>query len=185
MKNKQLIFQEEGNPDWLNEQQFAEIFNQYWKKLLSYCIRYTNDKELSLEIVQQIFCSLWERRSNLAIQVNIGHYLFRAAKLQIASHYRTQRIRAEHDEKRQHGFDESDNSTEEEIYFKELYSFVQHKVEALPSRCQEVYTMSRNKGMTIPQIAQLLALSEKTVEAHLTKALRTLREKVRFFITSK
>jgi len=185
VKNQKLIFPDEGNPNWLNEEQFAEIFNQYWKKILSYCISYTHDKELSLEIVQEIFCSLWERRASLTIHVNIGHYLFRAAKLQIAAHYRTQRIRTGHDVQRQHTFEESENTTEESIYLKELYSFVQHKVEALPQRCQEVYTMSRNKGMTIPQIAQLLALSEKTVEAHLSKALRTLREKVRFFITSK
>ncbi|MBE5322338.1 helix-turn-helix domain-containing protein [Pedobacter sp. MR2016-19] len=72
-------------------------------------------------------------------------------------------------------FCESINNTEETILFKDLDHFVDGLVNRLPCRCKQVYTLSRNSGLTIPEIAEQLELSEKTVEAHLTKALRFLK----------
>lgn len=178
---KKLIIPIKEQTDWLNESQFEEIFDMYWKRLLSFCLFHISDKENAMEIVQEVFCSLWERRASLHIKVNIGHYLFRAVRMQIALYYRTQGIRDKHNEIRKITFTESHNTTEEAVYYNELNKFVNDRIELLPARCQEIYCLSRNKGMTIPEIAHLLSISEKTVEAHLTKALRFLRNQVNMF----
>jgi RNA polymerase sigma-70 factor (ECF subfamily) len=68
-----------------------------------------------------------------------------------------------------------DNSTEENYYYKELLERVEVEVNHLPPKCRNVFELSRKQYKTNKEIAQLMGISEKTVENHLTKALRYLR----------
>jgi RNA polymerase sigma factor (sigma-70 family) len=68
-----------------------------------------------------------------------------------------------------------DNSTEENYYYKELLERVETEVNQLPPKCRNVFELSRKQYKTNKEIAQLMGISEKTVENHLTKALRYLR----------
>lgn len=71
--------------------------------------------------------------------------------------------------------DRFDNSTEENFSYKELKERVDMEVNQLPTKCRFVFELSRNQYKTNKEIARLLGISEKTVENHLTKALRYLR----------
>ncbi|PPK99153.1 RNA polymerase sigma-70 factor [Parapedobacter indicus] len=174
MAISKLVFQDRKNSNWLDERRFNDIFEQYWKKLFGFCRRHIRDPETSKEIVQQLFLSLWERRAVLDINVNIGHYLFSAARLKIAEHYRRQATRSAY-----HGcaadFCDFTTVTEDTVHYQDLDCYVKGLLERLPCRCRQVYTLSRNSGLTIPEIAQQLEISPKTAEAHLTKALKFLR----------
>jgi len=70
---------------------------------------------------------------------------------------------------------EADNSTEDSIMLKELTYTIQTEVNQLPDKCRSVYELSRNEHKTNKEIALHLGISEKTVENHLTKALKRLR----------
>ena len=175
MNSEKLIFQNSGESDWLDERLFNELFEMYWKKLFGFCRHHIDDPEVCKGIVQQVFLSLWERRKTLDVQVNLGHYLFGAVRLRIARYYRDQSniqrslaLGSEH-------FSDSTNQTEEEIHFADLNQIVESTVADLPQRCRQVYELSRNNGMTLPDIASELGISIKTAEAHLTKALKRLR----------
>jgi RNA polymerase sigma-70 factor (ECF subfamily) len=48
-------------------------------------------------------------------------------------------------------------------------------VEQLPEKCRLVFSYKRDHHMTTPEIAHKMDISEKTVEFHLTKAIKTLR----------
>jgi RNA polymerase sigma-70 factor (ECF subfamily) len=58
---------------------------------------------------------------------------------------------------------------------KDLTSVVENEISQLPDKCRSVYELSRNQHKTNKEIAQHLGISEKTVENHLTKALKRLR----------
>lgn len=174
-----LFFQEKDKADWLTEELFEQLFNEYWEKIFGFCQRYVQDAECCREIVQEIFLSLWERRSVISINVNIGHYLFSAARFKIAKHYRNQAtLKKNHSKLSYSHFEELTNNTEESILFGDLNFHLQNLVSNLSERCREVYVMSRDMGLPIREIASQLGLSEKTVEAHLTKALKFLRAEV-------
>jgi len=66
-------------------------------------------------------------------------------------------------------------ATHENLEYKELVSQVNSVVETLPEKCREVYKLSREEYLTHKQIASRLNISTKTVENHLTKALKHLR----------
>lgn len=56
-----------------------------------------------------------------------------------------------------------------------LQHYIQGRVEQLPCQCRVVYKYSREQGLSVPQIAEIMQLSPKTVENHLTRALTVLR----------
>lgn len=159
----------------IDDASFRALFDLYWKPLVAFCQYHIKDDEAAMDIVQDIFHSLWGRRNGLQIETRIEYYLFRAARMKISDYYREKFKRENRGRCLSENFCESINNTEETILFKDLDHFVDGLVNRLPCRCRQVYTLSRNSGLTIPEIAAQLELSEKTVEAHLTKALRFLK----------
>ena len=64
---------------------------------------------------------------------------------------------------------------ETKIMHKELKQHINFVVEGLPEKCKRVYKLSRNEQLSHKEIAKLLDISIKTVENHITNALRVLR----------
>jgi RNA polymerase sigma-70 factor (family 1) len=154
---------------------FTEIYNRYWKKTLAIAYNHTKDKSAAEEIVQEIFIGLWNRRAKIDIRVP-AHYLATAAKFAVFKTY----YRAQKREQRllnSLSFEES-HEIEELISARLLQEYINGLVEQLPERCRLVFKYSREAGLSIPEIAGEMDIAEKTVEAHLTKALRTIRGKL-------
>ncbi|SHG35146.1 RNA polymerase sigma-70 factor [Pedobacter caeni] len=175
MKNKNGSFQDENKIVQLNEEQFTLLFNQHWKKLFAFCRFHTEDTERARGMVQDIFCSLWDRRHQQDMVTNMRSYLFGAAKLKIANYFRDKYLHEQHLKSISKLHCETVHNTEETILFEDLNDFVNSLVSKLPSKCREVYQLSRNSQLSIPEIAIRLNIAEKTVEAHLNKALKSLR----------
>ncbi len=178
MDREDLVFQDKRTVDWLDERLFKSLFDQYWKRLYGFCMHHIPDTDDAQEIIQQVFLSLWERRDRLDIDVNIGHYLFSAVRRRIARYYRDRAFARER-LSYANDFCEETNNTEETILFNDIQRYIDSLVHRLPCRCQQVYTLSRNSGLTIPEIARQLGISEKTAEAHLTKALKILKAAIK------
>ncbi|GAA4786405.1 RNA polymerase sigma-70 factor [Olivibacter ginsenosidimutans] len=179
MAKKRLFFQKKDAEEWLDEKFFKELFDHYWPNLFGFCCYHIQDEEVSREIVQDLFLSLWERRNQLIINVNIGHYLYRAARLQIVRFHRDQIYERQRIDNVTTFFSQTANNTEERVYARDLDRYIAEVVDTLPPKCRKVYLMSRRDGLSISEIANALNLSIKTVEAHLTKALRHLRTELR------
>ena len=175
-----------ANPDNLiDEVGFRSLFDQYWKPLVAFCQHHIRDDEAAMDLVQDVFCSIWKRRKELQVNTSMEHYLFRAVRIRISDYYREKFKRENQQQVLSSDFQERVNNTEDTVLYKDLNYFLERQVSRLPSKCQQVYTLSRNKGLSIPEIAQQFSLSEKTVEAHLTKALRFLKTKLTNQLTEK
>lgn len=158
-----------------DESVFERIFLDYWEKMYNICFHFTRDTDVSEELVQEIFRSVWERRDAIALQGEISPYLTRAARLKSFEYLRNAAIRERNLEEVRYASSPGDNYTEQLVHFNALTDQVHRIVEALPEQCRKVFRMSRESGMNNKQIARSLAISEKTVENQITKALRTLR----------
>jgi len=58
---------------------------------------------------------------------------------------------------------------------KFLEEYINNIIEQLPEKCKLVYIYSRKNEMSVQEIASEMNIAGKTVEAHLTKALKVLR----------
>jgi RNA polymerase sigma-70 factor (ECF subfamily) len=154
---------------------FEEIYNRYWLKLYSAAYKRVKERETAQEIVQDFFTSFWINREQVKIQTSLQGYLFTSIKYLVLNYKRAEAVRNSYAEILQMVNSSFDNSTEENYYYKELLERVEVEVNHLPPKCRNVFELSRKQYKTNKEIAQLMGISEKTVENHLTKALRYLR----------
>lgn len=159
-----------------DESAFTEIYQRYWQKLLAIGYHHTKDKPAAEEILQEVFISLWERKKIVDIH-SLNNYLATAVKFAVFK-WLTRR-------KKYLDIDQSKSiltlvSTDNDVIdARFLQDYINGIVEQLPEKCRLVFKYSREAGMNIPEIAQKMNISEKTVEAHLTKALKIIRRKLR------
>ncbi|SEW51859.1 RNA polymerase sigma-70 factor [Chitinophaga arvensicola] len=152
---------------------FTEIYSRYWDKLLAIAFQLTRDQVQSEEIVQEVFVSLWDRRKEFIIH-SLSGYMATAVRYSVfksvCRHRRRDQIIRENCE-----LSFNIEEQEEEIFARFLKEYLSKVVEQLPEKCRLVFQYSRNDGMTIPEIANAMNISPKTAEAHLTKALKSIR----------
>jgi RNA polymerase sigma-70 factor (family 1) len=153
---------------------FKELYVRHWKKLYSDAYKRLKSKEVAEEIVQEIFTNFWLKRESLQINV-VAAYLHAAVATRVIDQYRKELTRAKYREAFKVVHAEADNSTEETIMLKDLVYTIEAEVSQLPDKCRSVYELSRNEHKTNKEIALYLGISEKTVENHLTNALKKLR----------
>jgi RNA polymerase sigma-70 factor (family 1) len=162
---------------------FTEIYTRYWKVLLSVAANKIKDLEEAEEIVQDIFVQLWKRRHELVLTGALSNYLAVSVK------YRVIKVLAKRQSRQKYMDYQSgqelllDNSTQEWLDFEELKLHLSKLVARLPEKCKLVYQMSKESYYSQKQIAEELNISEKTVEAHLAKAAKTLRAGLTQFLT--
>ena len=154
---------------------FEEIYNRYWLKLYANAYKRLKEREQAKEIVQDLFTSFWLNRRSVNINTSLQGYLFSSVKYAVLNFKRAEAVRNNYTELLQLVNNNLDNSTEENFKYKELKERIDHEVRNLPNKCRFVFELSRNQYKTNKEIALLLGISEKTVENHLTKALRFLR----------
>ncbi len=157
-----------------DEAAFTEIYNRYWKPLLYKAGKKLNEILLAEEIVQDIFTDLWNRRNSLEIGISLSSYLQAATKYRIIN-IRLKRYREKEYLRSQTQGDPPDHSTEQTIQFEELKDRLAALVDALPQHCKIVYQLHKEEGFSHKEVSKTLSISEKTVQYHLNKALRSLR----------
>lgn len=164
-----------------DEKAFQIIYDRYWKKLYTLAYYKVNCLATAEEIVQDIFCSLWRRRATFEIQSNLSNYLVVSVKYRVIKvldkYYREQNY--------VNSLLKSnliDDSTQEHLIYQELKDQLSKYTAELPEKCRLVFQLSREKGYTQKQIAKELNIAEKTVEAHLGKAIKHLRTRLSHFL---
>ncbi len=161
---------------------FNILFERYWEKLFATVFSICPDTEVCSEIVHDIFLNLWLRREKLQIEYFQG-YITASARYQIYRHLKNiKRKSIEYREDLDFGNLVAVNDGESNIRYRELEKKVEEELEELPSRCREIFTLSRMQQLTNDEIAARLDISKRTVENQLTYALRHLRLSIRHFL---
>jgi RNA polymerase sigma-70 factor (family 1) len=153
---------------------FTQLYKAHWYQMFLVAYRKLNDKESAEELVQEIFTRLWKNRATAKID-NIEFYLFSAVRYEVINCIRSRIVQDAYTDHFHSCAPPEGFTTEDTIAFNELVSLIEQGLRTLPPKSGEVFRLSRFESLTIPQIAQRLQLSEKTVEYHLSKALKHLR----------
>lgn len=165
---------------------FTEIYDRYWKKLFSVAANKLGDLAEAEDIVQQVFVTIWNRRTELEITSTLGAYLAVAVKYRIFKSIDRSSKRREYSDEAANAalLEIVDDSTREWLEFQEVSARLEVLIAALPDKCRLVFKLSREQGYSQKRIAEELSISENTVEGHMKKALRLLRGGLKnFFLT--
>jgi RNA polymerase sigma-70 factor (ECF subfamily) len=161
---------------------FEMIFRTYYQPLCSYAYTFLQDKEEAEEIVQTTFLSVWEKKETLSIRTAVKPYLYamvRNACLNVIKHAKV---------KQKHAVEEvamaihSHDSVSHAIVSSELELRIHQAMEKLPEQCRIVFKLSRFEELKYSEIADQLGISIKTVENHIGKALKIMREQLKDYL---
>jgi len=162
-----------------DEKAFEEIYNRYWARLFTHAFKRIKDAEAVREILQDVFAELWVHRAERRINTSFSAYLHTAVRYRILNQIQKEWVRKRYDAvmRREGAF--LQNATEETLFLRELSGRLDKLVSGLPPQCRRVFELSRYEYRSNREIAAALNISEKTVENHLTKALRFLKLNLR------
>ncbi|WP_291866528.1 RNA polymerase sigma-70 factor [Maribacter sp.] len=155
-----------------NELAFNRLYDRYWRRLFSYTLNILNDKGLAEDVVHDIFTNIWIKRESLDI-TSFENYLFVSAKNKSISLFRKVQF-TELDEDILTNLSytpEIDNI----INGRDLKYTIENAVKDLPSRCRDIFYMSRYDDYSNAEIADYFKISQRTVENQLYLALKHLR----------
>lgn len=159
---------------------FEMVFRDYYKPLVRYGNTFLKDSDETEDIVQQVFVSLWEKRTQLDIHTSIRAVLYKSVQnacLNKIKHLKVRSVYAE-DWKATQQMEETSDS----VQVNELNSRIQMAVESMPEQCGRIFKMSRFEQLRYQEIADELGLSVKTVENQMGKALKIVREELKDYL---
>ncbi len=159
-----------------NREAFTELYNRYWDKTFAVAWHRLDDEQEAEEVVQEVFLSIWQRRASLKLTHTLATYLSVAVKYRVINHLdRAYRKQQHLDELAATAADTGDTITQW-LEEKELRQRLDHSIKQLPEKCRIVFLLSRDEHKTYAEIAAELGIAQKTVEAHMSKALSSLRQ---------
>jgi RNA polymerase sigma-70 factor (family 1) len=161
---------------------FEHVFKAWYQPLCNYGCSLMKDMDEAEEVVQNVFFNIWNKRESLAINMSIKSYLYRAVHndcLNKIKHSKVRTLYAEDYKSRNSGGFEDSASL---IDAKELNKRINEAIEGLPEQCGIVFRLSRFEHLKYSEIAEQLDISVKTVENHMGKALRILRESLKEYL---
>jgi RNA polymerase sigma-70 factor (family 1) len=163
---------------------FNTIYNRYWSKVLNLATHKTGDIMEAENIIQDIFVSLWKRRHSLIITNALENFLFVSVKYRVIKVLNTQRTERLYNETDGLTVDVLDDSTQQYLSFEELRQRLEMLIGKLPEQSRLIYRMNKEENMSYKAIAEKLDITERSVEAHLARAKKTLKTALGSFLTT-
>lgn len=166
----------------INANAIETLFREHYQGLSRYAFSILKDQEEAEDVVQKLFVKLWEKRKDIEIWKDVKSYLYRSTyNASLNELKRIKRHTMYETADKENGF-QSDNDSSSKVMSEELEKHIENAIQTLPTKCGEVFRMSRFKEYSYKEIAEKLDISIKTVENHMGKALKLMREELEEYL---
>lgn len=163
---------------------YKALFRRYYPSLIFYATRLVGEEEAE-DVVQDVFVELWKRKDSIEIGEQIQAFLYRAVytrALNVLKHRNVEdgycAAMEEINRRRAEFYQPDNNEVIRKIEDRELRKEIHDAINELPDKCEEVFKLSYLHDMKNKEIADVLGVSLRTVEAHMYKALKFLRNRL-------
>jgi len=163
---------------------FTTIYNRYWIKTLNLAVHKIGDIMEAENIIQDIFVSLWKRRHSLIITNALENFLLVSVKYRVIKVLNNQRTERLYNETNCFTVDVLDDSTQQYLSFEELRQRLEMLIGKLPEQSRLIYRLNKEENMSYKAIAEELNITERSVEAHLARAKKTLKTALGSFLAT-
>lgn len=178
LTNEKHLFTALSGPD--GEKAFDALFRTWYEPLVRYAHSFTEgDVDEAEELVQEAFVKLWSQRENLDFQHSAKAYLYRMVHNMALNRLRSIRT---HEKFAQYEVRRMENETGQPES-TELQHRLRKVLDLLPAQCRQVFELSRFEELKYKEIAAQLNISIKTVETHMGKALKILRQELAEYLS--
>ncbi|MBC9932085.1 RNA polymerase sigma factor [Chitinophaga qingshengii] len=157
-----------------DETAFACLYRRYFPLLVTTAYQKTKDRYLAEELAQESLLAFYYKKEYQLD--NVAAYLQVILRHKTYDHFRKVLVREQHTTQAARQQPATVEDTTQQLYRTDLLKALQQKVQALPDQCRTVFLLSRDQHMSNHEIAHTLGISVNTVEQHMRKALKRLRE---------
>lgn len=166
---------------------FKDIFVNYYQPLCHLSSYYLEDEDEAKGVVQDAFVKLWENRHKIDLNSNVKNFLFTLVKNSSLNILKRRQILSKHHQKireseLQYQYESLSRINEDYLELNELKEKIDIAIKGLPEHCRVVFEMSRFEEMKNREIAEKLGISQKAVEARMTKAFKMLKNELNDYL---
>lgn len=170
-----------------DKKSFEHIFENYYQPLCHLGNYYLDDYDEAKGVVQEAFIKLWDLRNEIKSDSNIKNFLFTLVKNSCLNILKRRQILLRHHNKIKeteilYQYESLNRVKEDYLELKELKEIIDAAINNLPQHCRIVFEMSRFQDMKYNQIAEKLGITQKAVEARMTKTLKILRKELKDYL---
>ena len=180
MKDNILLSDEELMQEIKADNMFAfdVLYKKYCKRVYKFGHSILKSPEDSENLMQDVFLSLWENRHKVEKDSSIKSYIFTIVYNSAISVIRKKAKESQFVEYLKSIQEINIEPVNVELEYNELTKKLDEIVKALPQRQKEVSQMHKVYGLKYSEIAERLHISVNTIENHMSRALKTIREKL-------
>ncbi len=155
--------------------QFEIVYKTYQSPLVNFAFFYLKNEQESIDLVQEVFMAIWEKKDTYPVTKNTKAYLMTSVKNRCLNLLTRKKIE-------QNSIDIlediiiSPDTTLLNMEAKQMESKIKTLINNLPEKCKVIFILSRFEHMSYKEIATLLDISVKTVENQIRNALKMLRK---------
>lgn len=165
-----------------DDKAFKEIYDRYNQLLYLFAYNKLRNREEAKDIVQDLFTWMLKNRSRFALHTSVSSFLYKSVLNKIFDIFRHQSVVRKYIEQGNHYIDVDTTETDYLIREKDVQRMIKEQIDAMPKRMRQVYKLRFEQYMSAKEIAQQLNISENTVNTHLKRATKKLKENLNIVI---
>ena len=169
-----LVFQILQN----NEHAFKQLYQMYYPRVVYFITSIVKTRIIAQDLAQDVFVNIWTNKKQLDPTLNLNNYIFVVSRNVAINHLKKEMLLLYSSIKPEQLDISVDNTIENNLFAKEISLLIEMIVSEMPAQQQSIYRLSREKGMSNEEIANLLNISKKTVENQISLALKDIKQAI-------
>ena len=158
---------------------FRQIFDALFSNLTKFSFSFVHSKEAATEIVDELFVQLWVKRADIMKINDLRVYLYTATKNASLNYISKKAKQIEVEPYENLIVQMTDVVSPEQIMItKEMLQKIKEALDSLPPRCKLIFKFVREDGLSYSEVAEILGLSIKTIDAQMVIAVSRIRAKL-------
>ncbi|MCF2443562.1 sigma-70 family RNA polymerase sigma factor [Dyadobacter sp. CY345] len=149
---------------------YARLYSGYLSALLKYIYLFTKSRELSEEIVQDVFVKIWEKKEGLLVVQGFQAYIFKIAKNHLLDHIRKEQSQSRFFSLTAPFSEACDEQADDDLIYGQYYQLAQDAINLLPEKRKQVFEMKTREELSLDEIADQLGISKSVVKKQLYAA---------------
>ncbi|WP_316814488.1 RNA polymerase sigma factor [Pedobacter nyackensis] len=157
---------------------FKEIYTRYNKLLYIFAAKKLEEENEAMDVVQDVFVWMLNNRDKILLKTSLSSYLYKSVLNKVFDIFRHQKTIRKYIDKGDYFIDVDSNETDYLIRERDIKNMIDREIATMPSRMREVYELKHKQRLDTTQIAEQLNISEHTVNVHLQRSLKHLKNKL-------
>lgn len=159
-----------------NREAFEAIYHLYSKRIYGNILRMVKDPDIAQEFLQDVFLKVWEKRTEVNSDLSFKAYLFQISRNLVYNYFRRETIQRQVEHYLSSHMTEFQTEQEDNLQYKQSKELIEKAINQLPPQRRKIYIMCKIEGKSYQEVSELLKISTSTVNDHIVKATKFLRE---------